>query len=227
MADEQSTLEAFFYRWPNNIHLDKTDFVELQPQMQRRYFIGDGPNLVAKIFLSGRIIARTFDDVLGHVCDHICCVALDDDPHTAILRVKVPSAEPIRLECNNIPAVGTASDQDPCIEIGAFVRCAAHLVRDDIALRAEGGKATWRIVWALQATQICRCYSGDGVSSHKRKAASVADPPPSKRRQSPLTISSPSDNEQIGEDLFGAVIAKNIRQNKTDEEDWEYMYGEY
>ncbi|KAF7291713.1 F-box domain-containing protein [Mycena chlorophos] len=90
------------------------------------------------------VIDLTGDDVVDGGATQ--AVPIDDEPAKALLRIRVPIAEPPnRLECNNIPELGYVAQTEPAIQPGAFVRCSLRFMRDDVALSRDEHRVSWRL----------------------------------------------------------------------------------
>nr|GAT47060.1 predicted protein [Mycena chlorophos] len=78
------------------------------------------------------------------------------------------------MEIPGLPEVGYASESDEKLEVGAFVRCTVHLMRELVSLPGESDEKAYRYVrcalafaaslirtqiWPLQATHLCRFYT--------------------------------------------------------------------
>ncbi|KAF7293477.1 hypothetical protein MIND_01125400 [Mycena indigotica] len=79
-----------------------------------------------------------------------------------MVRIQIPASKTaVALECYNIPELAYASDQDPLLEPGAFVRCGLNIMREEHALGKASNRQAWQWIWALPVTEICRLYNGD------------------------------------------------------------------
>nr|GAT44547.1 predicted protein [Mycena chlorophos] len=210
-------MDDFFFRLPSSAHLNINPITAEDVYTCRQYVVGDDGNIVAKFFITGRVVARTRDEVLGdtmvlerpgfapldqqyaqavaflqaqvkvgapagqykvsrmpaglkvnlpqHIFDRMSCVPLADAAESALLRVKLLGAPIVRMELNHMKDLEYASDTAPSIEPGAIVRCALRLAREDILLSKKGADCSWRIMWVLQATHVCRCYNSDAAKA--------------------------------------------------------------
>nr|GAT42513.1 predicted protein [Mycena chlorophos] len=165
-------------------------------------------------------ITTTLPKPEDHVFDFFHCTPLTDES-AYFLRVRVPVLEPsIRLEINHVTGIDHATENDPCLEPGALLRCSMFFMREEVVVTGT----SCQMSWPLQARQICRCYNGNPAPKRSRR-------PGGTRNAAAIPATIASQTEKSAPEPEAATTSKeSARDNIWDEsqvasEDWEYMYG--
>nr|GAT50139.1 predicted protein [Mycena chlorophos] len=162
-----------------------------------------------------------------HVFDYFSCIPFTDEASNALIRVVVPpDVTTTSIECNHIADLGYSWENAPCLERDAVVRCAARFIREDIVLAHEDGVTSWRLIWALHATQICRCYN----SEIRALSSSISTPSPIQGSADPdwqpKRAALTSRRDEGGADNKAennAVGGSGIGESHVSAADWIYM----
>nr|GAT49879.1 predicted protein [Mycena chlorophos] len=138
------------------------------------------------------------DNYLQHIFDYLHCTPLFDEVDPGMVRLNLPSDTTITsIECNHLPGLGLGSEADDELKPGMIVRCALLLLREEVAITDEtqNQERSWRMIWKLQATHLCRCYCSRLTSlgaEHDAATATSSDHIPS-------TGNPPADNQLANE----------------------------
>nr|GAT59232.1 predicted protein [Mycena chlorophos] len=118
------------------------------------------------------------------------CVPMESDEEEFFIRVRYgDSTELGTLEYDGVDSFLPARHDDPTIAIGATVRCAATMVREErLAVEYNDDSMSWAMVrvnilrgmraltftqgWLVDAAQVHRCYEAPATRKHSRRARS-------------------------------------------------------
>ncbi|KAF7313988.1 hypothetical protein HMN09_00557300 [Mycena chlorophos] len=130
-------------------------------------------NLLAECILTLKdAIEGSSPESFHKTTEMVYCTPMEAEEEDFVLRVRQTDETQVgMLEYDAVDGFLPAKSDDPPIAIGATVRCAVTLVREQrMAVEYADESTSWAMGWLLDASQIHRCYVKTG-RKHRSRAA--------------------------------------------------------